>query len=67
MTQIPMLLRIENERKILTSADNDFLYTLQAGLLLDLKARGLLNETQYRLAEQNLRARLNRTTAHDRR
>ena len=49
------LLSAENEHRIQRSADPDFLFTLQLGLLTELKERGLLNEAQYLDAAERLR------------
>lgn len=50
------LIRIDNDRVITKEEDDEFLYTLQNGLLLALKERGRLNEMQYRHAEEKLRS-----------
>ena len=49
------LLHTENEHRIQKSTDPDFLFTLQLGLLAELKERGFLNESQYLDAAEHLR------------
>lgn len=49
-----VLERVENDREITSDWAGPFLYHLQNGLLLALKARGRLNELQYRRAQERL-------------
>lgn len=48
------LQRTENDREIDRSRDRDFFYDIQRSLLISLKDEGILNETQYRWALDEL-------------
>ena len=52
------LIRVEHDRTITKEADRRFLFEFQRGILLSLKADGLLDETQYRYAEDRLRCQM---------
>ncbi len=51
------LVEVHNNQKISRETDHEFLHILEQGLLLALKESGILNEIQYRLADE-------RHTAH---
>lgn len=55
MAKETLLTHIENNRGITKEEDGAFLFILQRCLLLHLRERGLLNEMQYRRAEEKLR------------
>ena len=46
----------ENDRRITKELDADFYYLLQNAVLLALKEDGQINEIQYRIAEDHLKA-----------
>lgn len=48
------LVRIENDHRVTKETDNQFLFEYQRAVLLALKAKGVLNEMQYRYAEEKL-------------
>lgn len=52
--QYASLKHIENNRRITRMSDDRFLHQLQTGLLLALKEQGILNEVQYRHAQDRL-------------
>ena len=47
---------VENDRRITKDQDAEFLYEYQRAILLALKEAGQLKETQYRYAEDRLKA-----------
>jgi len=49
---------IENDREITKETDSQFLFEYQRAILLALKDKGVLNETQYRYAEEKLKKQL---------
>ena len=51
-----VLRSVENDRRITKEQDHEFLYAYQRAVLLALKEAGRLNETQYRYAEDRLKA-----------
>ena len=51
-----VLRSVENDRRITKDQDAEFLYEYQRAILLALKEAGQLNETQYRYAEDRLKA-----------
>jgi len=51
-----ILRSIENGRRITKDQDAEFLYAYQRAILLALQEAGQLNETQYRYAEDQLKA-----------
>ena len=57
-----VLRSVENDRRITKEQDAEFLYQFQKSILLALKKAGKLNDTQYRYAEEKLRAQRNETT-----
>lgn len=58
MAEQARLVGIENDREITKECDSPFLFAYQQAILLTLKDRGLLNETQYRFAEEKLEKQL---------
>lgn len=58
MTEQARLLDIENDREITKETDSQFLFEYQRAILLTLRDRGVLNETQYQYAEENLKKQL---------
>ena len=56
MGERAVLRYVENNRMINEEQDTDFLNLLQNSILLALKEAGLLNEMQYRYAEDKLKA-----------
>ena len=48
------LIRIENDHRVTKETDNQFLFEYQRAVLLALKAKVVLNEMQYRYAEEKL-------------
>lgn len=55
MAEQARLVAIENDRKITRETDCQFLFEYQRAILLELKANGVLNELQYRYAEETLK------------
>lgn len=55
--KIPKLQKIDNDRAISMETDSVFLLALQNSLLLALREQGRLNEMQYRIAAEQLKAR----------
>ena len=51
-----VLRSVENDRRITKDQDAEFLYEYQRAILLALQEVGQLNETQYRYAEEKLKA-----------
>ena len=51
-----VLRSVENDRRITKDQDAEFLYEYQRAILLALKEARQLNETQYRYAEEQLKA-----------
>ena len=49
------LQRINNDRKITTETDYEFLYQLQSALLLALREQGRLSPMQHRQAQEKLK------------
>ena len=49
------LIKIENDQPITRDAHADFFHDFQLGVLLSLKADGLLTEVQYRNTEEALK------------
>ena len=58
MAEQARLLDIENDREITKEADSQFLFEYQRAVLLTLKDKGVLNEMQYRYAEEKLKKQL---------
>ena len=58
MAEQARLLDIENNREITKETDSQFLFEYQRAILLTLRDRGVLNETQYQYAEENLKKQL---------
>ena len=58
MAEQSRLLGIENDREITKETDNQFLFEYQRAILLELKDKGVLNEIQYRYAEEKLKKQL---------
>lgn len=58
MRERASLIGIENDRRITKEADDTFLFEYQRAILLALKEKGVLNEMQYRYAEEQLRHQL---------
>lgn len=58
MAEQVWLLGIENDREITKETDSQFLFEYQRAILLELKDRGVLNEVQYRYAEEKLKKQL---------
>lgn len=58
MAEQARLLDIENDREITKEADSQFLFEYQRAVLLTLKDKGILNEIQYRYAEEKLKKQL---------
>lgn len=58
MVEQARLVWIEHDRKIAKETDIQFLFEYQKAILLSLKDSGVLNETQYRYAEEKLRNQL---------
>ncbi len=52
------LIRIENDREITRASDPEFWYAYQRAVLLALKDQGILDDTQYRYAEDALQKQL---------
>ena len=52
MAEQARLLDIENDREITKETDSQFLFEYQRAILLTLRDRGVLNETQYQYAEE---------------
>ncbi len=58
MAEQAWLLGIENDREITKEIDSQFLFEYQRAILLELKEKGVLNEIQYRYAEEKLKKQL---------
>lgn len=58
MAEQARLLDIENDRAITKETDSQFLFEYQRAVLLTLKDNGILNEMQYRYAEEKLKKQL---------
>lgn len=58
MEEKARLVKIEHDHRITKETDSRFLFELQRAILLSLKEGGALNETQYRYAEEKLKAQL---------
>lgn len=58
MEEKARLVGIERDHRITKETDSRFLFELQRAILLSLKEGGALNETQYRYAEEKLKAQL---------
>lgn len=58
MAEQVRLVKIENDREITKENDSRFLFEYQRAVLLDLKDKGVLNEMQYRYAEEKLKKQL---------
>nr|WP_325253755.1 hypothetical protein [uncultured Oscillibacter sp.] len=58
MAEQARLLDIENDREITKETDSQFLFEYQRAVLLTLKDKGILNEIQYRYAEEKLKKQL---------
>ena len=52
------LVRVEHDRRITKETDSRFLFEYQRAVLLSLKDSGVLNEAQYRYAEEKLKNQL---------
>ena len=55
MAEQARLRGIENDRKITRETDSQFLFEYQRAILLELKDKGVMNEIQYRYAEEKLK------------
>ena len=58
MAEQARLLGVENDREITKETDSQFLFEYQRAILLELKDKGVLNEMQYRYAEEKLKKQL---------
>ena len=58
MAEQARLLGVENNREITKETDKQFLFEYQRAILLELKDKGVLNEIQYRYAEEKLKKQL---------
>lgn len=58
MAEQARLLGVENDREITKETDSQFLFEYQRDILLELKEKGVLNEMQYRYAEEKLKKQL---------
>lgn len=58
MAEQARLVKIENDREITKETDGQFLFEYQRAILLELKDKGVLNEMQYRYAEEKLKKQL---------
>lgn len=58
MAEQARLLGVENNREITKETDSQFLFEYQRDILLELKEKGVLNEMQYRYAEEKLKKQL---------
>lgn len=58
MAERARLIKIENDREITKESDSRFLFEYQRAVLLELKDKGVLNEIQYRYAEEKLKKQL---------
>ena len=58
MAEQARLVVTENDREITKESDSQFLFEYQRAILLELKDKGILNETQYRYAEEKLKKQL---------
>lgn len=58
MAEQARLLGVENNREITKETDSQFLFEYQRAILLELKEKGVLNEMQYRYAEEKLKKQL---------
>lgn len=58
MEERAYLVRIEHDRKITKETESQFLFEYQRAILLSLKVDGLLDETQYHVAEERLRRQM---------
>ena len=61
MEKQAVLQTIENDRKILWDTDWEFLYEYQKAMLLALKECEILDDIQYRQAEQVLKQQLGKS------
>lgn len=60
MAEQVRLLGVENDREITKETDSQFLFEYQRAILLELKDKGVLNEIQYRYAEEKLKKQFKR-------
>lgn len=58
MAERARLVTIENDREITKEIDSRFLFEYQRAILLELRDKGILNEIQYRYAEEKLKKQL---------
>lgn len=58
MEERARLVGIEHDRRITKETDSQFLFEYQRAVLLTLKEDGVLDEAQYRYAEEKLRNQL---------
>ena len=58
MAEQARLLGVENDREITKETDSQFLFEYQRAILLELKDKGVLDEMQYRYAEEKLKKQL---------
>lgn len=58
MAERVRLVTIENDREITKETDSRFLFEYQRAILLELRDKGVLNEMQYRYAEEKLKKQL---------
>ena len=58
MAEWARLVVTENDREITKESDSQFLFEYQRAILLELKDKGILNEMQYRYAEEKLKKQL---------
>ena len=58
MAEQVRLVSVEHDREITKETDSQFLFEYQRAILLELKDKGVLNEIQYRYAEEKLKKQL---------
>lgn len=58
MAEQARLIWIEDDREVTRKNDSQFLFEYQRAILLALRDKGVLNETQYLYAEKGLRNQL---------
>lgn len=58
MVEQARLVGVENDREITKETDSQFLFEYQRAILLAMKDAGILNEMQYRYAEETLKKQL---------
>lgn len=60
MAERARLVVVEHDRDVTKETDSQFLFEYQRAILLELKDKGVLNEIQYRYAEEKLKKQLKR-------